>query len=305
MRPRDRERSIEIDEALLSFHQEQHPLPGIEDQNRREALIEQMVESIRRVSYVRTLGERDTSPRRTDPADEMFDPLRAALLHQRAGNLDEAYWLIFLAVHFGKSARTGWRTTAEVYGQLGDGRWDWARTSRDPTAFRQWLATHQDKLRQNAGFGNHRKYQSLRASSRTGTGATVESYVQWVEPSRTHADLMSEALRQSDGDVRVAFHALYRSMNSVVGFGRLGRFDYLNMVSNLGLSPIESGSTYMTGATGPVLGARLLFAADLPPRTLDKRLIELESQLGVGMQVIEDALCNWQKSPDSFVPFRG
>jgi hypothetical protein len=34
-------------------------------------------------------------------------------------------------------------------------------------------------------------------------------------------------------------------------------------------------------------------------------LIELDADLKVGMQVLEDALCNWQKSPAHFERFRG
>ncbi|MCH7749101.1 MAG: hypothetical protein IH939_13500, partial [Acidobacteria bacterium] len=69
------------------------------------------------------------------------------------------------------------------------------------------------------------------------------------------------------------------------------------------------GSTYMGNSTGPLEGARLLFSgkktAPLNPAELDEWLGELEVQLNVGMQVLEDALCNWQKSPGEFTPFRG
>ena len=65
----------------------------------------------------------------------------------------------------------------------------------------------------------------------------------------------------------------------------------------------------MHGATGPLAGARLLFTGDemasIGPADLDAWLIALDSDLDVGMQVLEDALCNWQKSPLEFVPFRG
>ena len=61
----------------------------------------------------------------------------------------------------------------------------------------------------------------------------------------------------------------------------------------------------MQGSTGPLKGARLLFGENATSAALDPRLVELGAELGVGMQVIEDALCNWQKSPDRFVPFRG
>ena len=83
----------------------------------------------------------------------------------------------------------------------------------------------------------------------------------------------------------------------------------LTMIGKLDLAPIEPGSTYMEGATGPLKGARLLFFgtkdADIGRATLDQLAIQLESKIGVGMQVIEDALCNWQKSPSKFKRFRG
>ena len=34
-------------------------------------------------------------------------------------------------------------------------------------------------------------------------------------------------------------------------------------------------------------------------------LAKIEDSLGVGYDVLEDALCNWQKSPSVFMPFRG
>jgi hypothetical protein len=98
-------------------------------------------------------------------------------------------------------------------------------------------------------------------------------------------------------------------MSSVRRFGRIAKFDYLTMLGKLGLAPIEPGSAYLGEATGPKRGAQLLFQGSLnakvPTRDLDTWLNELEEALGVGMQVLEDAICNWQKSPRRFVHFRG
>jgi hypothetical protein len=252
---------------------------------------------------------RGLSDLRADPNSELFDPLKAAILHQRRGNIEEAFWMVFLFVHFGRHAHAGWRYAREVYGRLGDGhRWDWASTSTDPDGFRAWLDVHQDDLKREGtprGFGNHRKYESLDAYSPNGTGAAVASYVDWVNPPRTHRQLMEQECQQAGGDQRIAFDNLYKSMKVVARFGRTARFDYLTMVGKLRLAPIEPGSTYMHGSTGPFRGAQLLFGGHGTAADLDASLVELDGQLNVGMQVLEDALCNWQKSPDRFKAFRG
>ena len=313
MRAKDAKLARQLATALVSFDRQTSPLSGIRSAARRDALIEQLVESIHRIKYIDLIRTRDVSPLRADPASDLFDPLKAAVLHHRRGNIDEAFWLVFLSVHFGKNRRTGWRLARDVYGALGTApAWDWARVSRSPQSFRQWLAAHRATLQGGDGiarhFGNHRKYQSLDAYSASGTGAAVETYVGWVGPPRTHPQLVRDAQAAVGQNPRQVFDYLYRSMDAVASFGRMAKFDYLTMVGKLGLAPIEPGSTYMPGATGPLSGARLLFgkpkagAADL-----DEKLVQLDGHLKLqfGMQVLEDALCNWQKSPSKFVPFRG
>lgn len=275
----------------------------------RQAFLEQVLESIHRVNFVEVIRDRDISPLRGDPSSELFDPLKAAILHQRAGEIDEAFWLVFLFVHFGKNAQGGWRYAREVFGRLGDGaRWDWRSVSTNPYAFRTWLRVHQDQLKRPdapGGFGNHRKRESLDADSATGTAAVVESYVAWIAPPRAHADMVAEVSAQCGNDPKRTFDRLYNSMNAVIRFGRLARFDYLTMLGKLGLAKIIPGSPYLEGSSGPRKGAALLFGATESADVLDSWIVELDSELQVGMQVLEDAICNWQKSPEKFIPFRG
>jgi len=312
VRPKDQARAQQLNAALQSFHQRKYRLPGIRDRHYRHSLLEQILESIHRIEFVTLIRTRPLSANRADPSSDAFDPLKAGILHEQAGQIDEAFWLVFIFVHFGKNRRTGWRLARDVYGALGGQPWTWARTSADPAAFRGWLASWQVTLEGRDGiarhFGNHRKYQSLDAASPFGTGAAFVSYIGWVGPTRSHATLMQQTLQQCAGNPRHTFDYLYRSMSAVKSFGRTARFDYLTMIGKLGLAPIEPGSTYMQGATGPVQGARLLFGdpdGALSLKEFDMRLIQLGGELNVGMQVLEDALCNWQKSPQKFRPFRG
>jgi hypothetical protein len=315
MRPHDRRRAQDLNARLRTFSRTRS-LPGLRDRAYRHAFLEQLVESIRRIEYISVIRTRDVSRLRADPSSDLFDPLKAAVLRQRAGQIDEAFWLVFLSVYFGKSPRTGWRLARDVYGRLGGTtHWDWARISSRPHAFRQWLSLHEATLSGADGvarqFGNHRKYESLDASSPRGPAAAFETYVRWVGPPRTHPMLIAKASRQAGGDPRKTFALLYQSM-TVASFGRTAKFDYLTMIGKLGLGPIQPGSTYMQGATGPQRGARLLFggtpSARLSSADLDTWLLDLNARLQLGphgMQVLEDALCNWQKQPRRFVPFRG
>jgi len=311
VRPGDESLALRLDAGLRRFARQRHPLLGIQAPPNRRAFLEQVVESIRRITYISVIGTRNVSDIRADPSSDLFDPLKAAVLRKRQGQIDEAFWLVFLSVHFGKNRHTGWRLARDIYGRLGGAvTWNWARTSADPKGLRRWLTAHQGTFSTDGvprHFGNHRKYESLGS-----TGAVVESYVRWVRPGRTHEMLVQEALRQAGRDPRRTFDYLYRSMSAVARFGRTARFDYLTMVGKLRLAPIEPGSTYMQGATGPLNGARLLFGgtitAALSPSDLDAWLVRLEAELDLGihgMQVLEDSLCNWQKRPDSFQPFRG
>ena len=313
MRNKDRKLAKQIEVALSSFEKSDAPLPGIEQNENREVFIQQIIESVRRVKYVSVLAQRQISDLRVDPTSDLFDPLRAAIVCQRRELVDDAYWFVFQFVHFGKSKKNGWRLARDVYGGLSYVTWDWKSVNSDPKGFRRWLAKHENTLRGDDGisrsFGNHRKYESLSGMADTGTGAAVESYVKWVEPFKSHENLMKEALKKCDGDPKRTFNYLFHSMDQVMRFGRTAKFDYLCMIGKLGLAPIEPDATYMAGATGPLSGARLLFEtsamAAFSSSDLEELSGKLAAKLGIGMQAMEDALCNWQKSPAKFARFRG
>jgi hypothetical protein len=295
-----------LDADLQAFSANQHTLPGIANPAARATLVKQMIASLRRLDYSRIVSTRHISPDRADPQSHLFDPERAAVLHFRAGRLDEAFWLVFLTTHFGKSLKHGWRMLREVYSGLGAGTWTWARVSANPAAFRAWLFANQGHI--GGGFGGHRKRESIRADLPGGTATVVESYVAWVGPAHSHAALMAGLTRAGGNSPESIFDHCYNAM-TVTRFGRLGKFDYLCLLGRLGFANLIPGSAYLVGATGPLVGARLLFGgrtdARLGATTLEDWLRDLDTVLHVGMQVMEDSLCNWQKSPTHFVHFRG
>lgn len=297
--------------GLVACETQDFPLPGMQDLAHREIFLKQLVDSIRRVRFVSVVAERDIHADRGEGLSDLFDPIRAAILQLQAGDLDEACWLAFLFVHFGRHPTAGYRYTREVYSALGQrDPWTFEAVSNDIAGLRRWLDRNEAHLRRgdHRGFGNHRKYQSLSGTKKNGTGDAFESYIRWVTLHGGHAQLFETAMQESDGTPEGAFEWLYGSMKAVSSFGRIGRFDYLTMLGKLGLAPIRPGRPYFDASTkGPNKGARLMFehgdVLGLPE--LERRTQVLGRHLGVGMQEMEDALCNWGKNPSVYKHFRG
>jgi hypothetical protein len=156
---------------------------------------------------------------------------------------------------------------------------------------------------------------SLKPQARGGTGEAFQSYVKWIQNYSSHAQLLAMFKQTVGSDRGVLFDALYREMNgSVKAFARTGCFDYLCTLGKLDAFPIEPNWPYISGSTGPRRGAALLISnsttTNLTPKELDRQMQHLGNKLakaGVrfAMQVLEDAICNWQKSPSSYEKFSG
>ncbi len=309
MKPKEMNRATALATKLTAYEQALGKLPGLAGPGRADVLVAQIVDSLRRIEFAHYLRDGAHAPARMDPSSSLFDPLRAAVLHHRKGKLDEAWWLVFLGTHFGKHSEDGWRLVRDVYGRLDQGGvWNWSAVSSNPIAFRQWLAANMATLRGADGttrrFSNHRQYESLKH-----TGQTFSSYVGWIAPPKTPSDLVRSIHQDHGQNPHAVFDQLYKSSSQIYRFGRLGKFDFLTMLGKLGMAPVEPGSPYLAGATGPLRGARLLFGGStqskLPPKILDEKASELGQYLAIGSQALEDSLCNWQKSPEKYVLFRG
>jgi hypothetical protein len=310
MRPKDHAEAARLIAAISDYAQNVRPLPGLADGAHVESLVGQMLESVHRIQYVKVQMQRRHDPGRVDPASDLFDPILGAIIRKSSGDIEEAAWLTFLATHCGKHLELGWRLSRLLY--AGAGRpWTWSRVSANPAAFREWVSANQGNLAPDgrAGFGNHRKYESLRPDSQRPTGRVVEVYARWVGAAGGHQALFDAVTAEAGGDSGRAFNILYQKANALLGFGRMGRFDFLTMLGKLELAKIEPSIPYMSGATGPQSGARLLFYARVNAKAkvadLDSIVADFGRYLGLGMQVMEDSICNWQKSPGRFKAFRG
>ena len=284
-----------LGEALAQYETVHGALPGIASGLERASFVEHLVECGNIADSLRLLAADHVDGPCSDPDAEGFNPLCAAVAQNRRGNTEEACWLAFLAVAFGESPDHGWHMATTAHRRPGEqGMWDWDAASSDVPAFREWIQRNRHRF-VGVSFGNHRKRESL--NDRNGFGETVETYVLWVREAGTHAGWIDAAGQEGD-----PFDLLYRSMRDIRRFGRLARFDFLCCLEALSIIDFAPTKAYLQGATGPLAGARRLYGRPKGtwggrPFVLDERLIELEEYLNVGFDVLEDALCEWQKRP--------
>ncbi len=286
--------------ALVEFEAAHGALPGLVNDDTRASLVEQVVESRRRKAYLAHVRNAELQEVSADPTSTLFDPMRATVLHHRRGELDEAFWMLFLFTHFGRHRTWRWAYARLVY--AGNGQpWTWDRLTQDVIGFRDWLETAQAQIRPQGAFGNHRKREHLSGWGPNGTGAVVASYVDWLGEPPVHTNRLPV-----DGDSPRPFGDLYESLAAVRRFGRLARFDYLSTGVHLGLIKSQADRLYLSGSSGPREGANLLLGEPrVPVAQLETQAMALGAALGVSADVLEDALCNWQKSPGAFRSFRG
>jgi hypothetical protein len=295
----------QIATALNNHSKNVRPLPGVADPLALDTLAMQFIASLRREDYYALVQGKKLAADRADPNSARFDAERAVAYHVQNKDYEEAIWLVFLMTHLARPADTGWLRLKDIYGGRGSGTWTWNVVSANPKAFSDWVYQNSKAIR--GKFGNHRKYESLEKGTKREFATVLKTYIALVGPSQV--SFFAQAVRDAGNSPGVIFDHLYRKLDAVLSFGRLAKFDYLALIGRYGLAPISPGSAYLSGATGPASGARLLFLggpnAAASPKDLQTWLDELDSTLHVGMAVMEDALCNWQKSPRRFVHFKG
>lgn len=195
-----------------------------------EILAMQLIESMKRISYFQVLSNRDISPRRTDPQDPIFDPVRA-ILYLKDIDYDEACWLTFLLVYTAENYQTNWNFMRQLYGGVNETlTWELARNN--PQMFPH-LADMLSTSQRRPKFGNHRKYESLRRLPQV-----FDSYINLVKAYGGHKNLF----RHTDfGNKKEYFKWLFSIVESnICSFGRLSTFDYLSMMYKTGLANIEA-----------------------------------------------------------------
>ena len=259
-------------------------LPGLKKDADRSRFLDCLRESSRTIEML-TRGDVDLPP--GVPAPEKIFPIKEAYRLRRC-DPEEAIWLAFLSTHIGGDRPASCEQLYCAFGR--EPVWQWLRVRSEPGKFAQWLTSNHPRLSQAAPFGNHRKFETHRPGR--GTPDTIRTYLELVGSSQ------AEFLRnRATGDD--PFDTLYCAFAPVKRFGRTARYDLVRLLGYLDLvrvdrQAIRPGCCYLAGATGPLRGAQIVFG-ERPLAELEGRCRDLAASIGVGLDVMEDALCNWQK----------
>ena len=166
----------------------------------------------------------------------------------------------------------------------------------------------EDDLRNEVKFSNHRKFVSI---SDAHTGRAFSSYVNWIGEDG-HERKFSNIINEVGEVPKVLFERMYKEVGAIHQFGRMGKFDFLCMMGKSRLLNIEPAHGYLAGATGPVNGLADLLRNSPTDQVSRDRMEDfmevmaeaLDNQYYI-MQILEDAICNWQKSPTTYTYFSG
>lgn len=279
--------------ARLRGFRDSHPLLGLSTKESCARFVEKLFNSeikLRSLSMRKFRGS-------ADPHQKDFHPLKAISELFEAGRRDEAVWLAFLTTHFGQDEKN---TVRLFYGKGGSGCWDWNAVLRSPGEVGRWMESHAEVV-EHLKFGNHRKYESNKPDSPVGTAAVIESFRRWVNKYGGGSPWAALCAVSKGKSPERSFDRAYRKL-LVTRFGRTAKFDFLCLLGNLRLLSISPPHCYLAEASGPKAGALLMVTGKKGGRVtshVESVITKVQRHLGVPVEAMEDALCNWQKRPKS------
>lgn len=290
---------------MLDNAKQEIDLPGIDSYPEEHTFIKQILDSTKRIQYLKIIQDRGCSISRANPYTNGFNPLMGAVALLNENNYDEACWLVFLYVLFGKDKR-GYGLLKSFYNRLGDENslhsYHYVVQNLDEVG--EWIEVNRAALKANGNFGNHRKYESLKNSPK-GIINTIRSYIELMHLG--HEEYFESIINIVGNDRFKLFDYLYKDFSKIFRYGRLSIFDHLTMLGKLNIIEIEPASCYIKDATGPKDGLKdLLNLQNIDNKTLEQVSIIISNHLKLPfkMQILEDALCNWQKSKTVYIRFK-
>ncbi|WP_114751871.1 alpha-glutamyl/putrescinyl thymine pyrophosphorylase clade 3 protein [Pleomorphovibrio marinus] len=265
--------------------------------NELNILSRQTFDSIRRVQIYETYRLR--AQRAVQVKETFIHTSNPFVLAQRSDlSISNRTWIVYLATYFGKSNKSHW----ELFNR--------ASFRQDQTLIKieEILAELDNYFNyllsfeffEGCSFSNHRKYTAKKLTGYKGLFRSMEYFV-------NHINSYSP-------DNEIEFHDMYLTSQKIPNFGRLGGFDFTSALVKCRLNVKEPMSMYANHSTGPLDGLKLLlkFTNNNTSKASQIQLsLDLmdwfinNSKIFMAGQVLEDAICNWQKNTSRYIRYTG
>ncbi len=253
-------------------------------------------DSIRRIQIYGTYKlKAQTAVKESKPFFHTSNPF---VLTQRVDlSFQDKVWFIYLATYFGKSNRSGWELFKRAAFKKDLSLITFNQVNNNLEEYFEYLLSFD--FFKECTFSNHRKFTAKSLLGHKGLFISIEFLV--------------NNIHQFCPTNRMEFHRMFLLANKIPNFGRLAAFDFSSSLAKIGLID-EPKSMYAENSTGPLKALELMLkltnneASVLSQKEFAVSLmcwfLENSNIFMVG-QVLEDAICNWQKDTTKYRLYKG
>ena len=272
-------------------------LTGKIDSNKLNILAKQTFDSIRRIQIYETYKIKALqASQEKRPFIYTSNPF---VLAQRPDlNFENRAWIIYLATYFGKSNKSKWTLFNRSVFRKDQSIIKFDQIQSDLDGYFKYLYSFD--FFQDCTYSNHRKYTAKKLLGSKGLFRSMEYFVNNFE------------LYSSEDEME--FHEMYLLSQKIPNFGRLGGFDFTSSLVKCKFNVKEPKSMYADHSTGPLQALELLLkltnnnSSLASQKQLSWDLMEWflkKSKIFMTGQVLEDAICNWQKDTRKYIRYTG
>lgn len=221
------------------------------------------------------------------------------VLSQRTSlDINSRVWYVYLATYFGKSNRSKWtlfnRASYRANGTL--------ITLEEILENREDYFSYLETINLFDGtrFSNHRKYTKKELHGNKGLIQSINYFLDHID--------------EFSNDDNIEYDIIYKRALNIPNFGRMAAFDFTSSLCKCNLHVNEPTSMYHENSTGPLSALKdlLRLAGKVNSKAnqieLGNNLLTWfrgNSEIFMVAQVLEDAICNWQKSHRTYQRYFG
>lgn len=260
-------------------------------------LARQTNDSIRRIEIYRSYRERARHAV-NNKLDFNHTSIPFVLAQRSDLSQNNRLWILYLATYFGKSNQSGWKLFNRATFDTNEAIMLFQVIQKDLDKYFRYLASFD--FFDGCSYSNHRKFTVKRLTGEKGVFESMEYFV--------------KNINQYSFEHRIDFHSIYKMAQKIPNFGRLAAFDFASSLVKCGFHVGEPESMYGENSTGPLNAVGLLLRLTNGDSSQKGKLqlcsdlmewFQKNSNIFMVGQVLEDAVCNWQKNPSKYIWYKG